>query len=133
LNLRRGRLLRFGANGAVKVRYPVRSGLALATSQRSGQHDTGPRYSLRRRFYRNPNTGTSSAGWKQALQAFTTYFEGRIPASVTATIGYADGRTLRRPGREVARPCARIARELPMEYTLELNRLIELQMEGAVG
>jgi Fe-S cluster assembly protein SufB len=25
------------------------------------------------------------------------------------------------------------ARELPMEYALELNRLIELQMEGAVG
>src|SRR3954451_1769138 len=28
---------------------------------------------------------------------------------------------------------APIARELPMEYALELNRLIELQMEGAVG
>ena len=26
-----------------------------------------------------------------------------------------------------------IARELPMEYALELNRLIELQMEGALG
>ena len=26
-----------------------------------------------------------------------------------------------------------IALELPMEYALELNRLIELQMEGAVG
>jgi Fe-S cluster assembly protein SufB len=26
-----------------------------------------------------------------------------------------------------------IARELPMKYALELNRLIELQMEGAVG
>jgi len=26
-----------------------------------------------------------------------------------------------------------MARELPMEYTLELNRLIELQMKGAVG
>ncbi|MEO7069437.1 MAG: SufD family Fe-S cluster assembly protein, partial [Nostocoides sp.] len=26
-----------------------------------------------------------------------------------------------------------ISRELPMEYALELNRLIELQMEGAVG
>jgi Fe-S cluster assembly scaffold protein SufB len=26
-----------------------------------------------------------------------------------------------------------IARELPMEYAVELNRLIELQMEGAVG
>ena len=26
-----------------------------------------------------------------------------------------------------------IARGLPMEYALELNRLIELQMEGAVG
>jgi len=30
--------------------------------------------------YRGPNTGTRSAGWKQALQAFTIYFEGRIPA-----------------------------------------------------
>ena len=26
-----------------------------------------------------------------------------------------------------------IARELPMEYALELNRLIALQMEGSVG
>jgi len=26
-----------------------------------------------------------------------------------------------------------VARELPMEYALELNKLIELQMEGAVG
>ena len=26
-----------------------------------------------------------------------------------------------------------IARELPMEYAIELNRLIELQMEGEVG
>ncbi|HLD86350.1 MAG TPA: SufD family Fe-S cluster assembly protein, partial [Patescibacteria group bacterium] len=26
-----------------------------------------------------------------------------------------------------------IARELPMEYAVELNRLIELEMEGSVG
>ena len=26
-----------------------------------------------------------------------------------------------------------VSNELPMEYALELNRLIELQMEGAVG
>lgn len=26
-----------------------------------------------------------------------------------------------------------IAKELPMEYALELNKLIEMQMEGAVG
>ena len=25
------------------------------------------------------------------------------------------------------------SRELPMEYAVELNRLIELQMEGAIG
>jgi putative transposase len=30
--------------------------------------------------YRRPNVGIRSAGWKQALQAFTIYFEGRIPA-----------------------------------------------------
>jgi putative transposase len=29
--------------------------------------------------YRGPNVGTRSSGWKQALQAFTIYFEGRIP------------------------------------------------------
>jgi len=29
--------------------------------------------------YRSPNTGIRSAGWKQALQAFTIYFDGRIP------------------------------------------------------
>ncbi len=26
-----------------------------------------------------------------------------------------------------------ISRQLPMEYALELNRLVELQMEGSVG
>jgi Fe-S cluster assembly protein SufB len=26
-----------------------------------------------------------------------------------------------------------IAKELPMEYALELNKLIQMQMEGAVG
>jgi transposase-like protein len=29
--------------------------------------------------YRSPNVGTHSSGWKQALQAFTIYFDGRIP------------------------------------------------------
>jgi putative transposase len=29
--------------------------------------------------FRRPNVGIRSAGWKQALQAFTIYFEGRIP------------------------------------------------------
>jgi putative transposase len=29
--------------------------------------------------YRSPNVGVRSSGWKQALQAFTIYFEGRIP------------------------------------------------------
>ena len=29
--------------------------------------------------YRGPTVGTRSSGWKQALQAFTIYFEGRIP------------------------------------------------------
>jgi len=29
--------------------------------------------------YRSPRVGTRSSGWKQALQAFTIYFEGRIP------------------------------------------------------
>lgn len=29
--------------------------------------------------YRSANVGTRSSGWKQALQAFTIYFEGRIP------------------------------------------------------
>jgi putative transposase len=29
--------------------------------------------------YRGPSTGIRSSGWKQALQAFTIYFEGRIP------------------------------------------------------
>jgi putative transposase len=30
--------------------------------------------------FRSPNTAIRSSGWKQALQAFTTYFDGRIPA-----------------------------------------------------
>jgi transposase-like protein len=29
--------------------------------------------------FRTPNVGIRSAGWKQALQAFTIYFDGRIP------------------------------------------------------
>ena len=29
--------------------------------------------------FRGPSVGTRSSGWKQALQAFTIYFEGRIP------------------------------------------------------
>jgi putative transposase len=29
--------------------------------------------------FRSPTTGIRSSGWKQALQAFTVYFEGRIP------------------------------------------------------
>ncbi len=28
---------------------------------------------------RGPNAGIRSSGWKQALQAFTIYFDGRIP------------------------------------------------------
>ena len=29
--------------------------------------------------YRSPSTGIRSSGWKKALQAFTIYYEGRIP------------------------------------------------------
>ena len=29
--------------------------------------------------FRGPNVGIRSSGWKHALQAFTIYFEGRIP------------------------------------------------------
>jgi putative transposase len=29
--------------------------------------------------FRTPSTGIRSSGWKQALQAFTIYFDGRIP------------------------------------------------------
>jgi transposase-like protein len=29
--------------------------------------------------FRGPDTGIRSSGWKQALQAFTIYFDGRIP------------------------------------------------------
>jgi transposase-like protein len=29
--------------------------------------------------FRSPNVGIRSSGWKQALQAFTIYFDGRIP------------------------------------------------------
>ena len=29
--------------------------------------------------YQGPNTGIRSSGWKQALQVFTIYFDGRIP------------------------------------------------------
>jgi putative transposase len=29
--------------------------------------------------FRGPTVGTRSSGWKKALQAFTIYFEGRLP------------------------------------------------------
>ena len=29
--------------------------------------------------FRRPTVGISSSGWKQAQQAFTIYFQGRIP------------------------------------------------------
>jgi putative transposase len=29
--------------------------------------------------FRSPNVGIRSSGWKQALQTFTIYFDGRIP------------------------------------------------------
>jgi putative transposase len=29
--------------------------------------------------FRRPNVGIRSSGWKQTLQAFTIYFDGRIP------------------------------------------------------
>jgi putative transposase len=29
--------------------------------------------------FRSPNTGIRRSEWKQALQAFTIYFDGRIP------------------------------------------------------
>jgi transposase-like protein len=29
--------------------------------------------------FRSPTAGIRSSGWKQALQAFTIYFDGRIP------------------------------------------------------
>jgi hypothetical protein len=29
--------------------------------------------------FRSPDVGIRSSGWKQALQAFTIYFDGRIP------------------------------------------------------
>jgi putative transposase len=31
--------------------------------------------------FRSPSVGTSSSGWKKALQAFTIYFQGRIPTT----------------------------------------------------
>ena len=31
--------------------------------------------------YRRPTVGIRSSGWKQAMQAFTIYFEGRIPTT----------------------------------------------------
>jgi len=45
--------------------------------------------------FRRPNVGLRSSGCKQALQAFTIYFDGRIPDPMkTATVTYTDGRTL---------------------------------------
>jgi len=52
-----------------------------------------------------------------------------LPAGVTLTAVGSD-EAMAMVVRGFVEP---IARELPMEYALELNRLIELQMEGAVG
>jgi hypothetical protein len=51
---------------------------------------------------RGRNVGICSSGWNQALQAFTIYFDGRIPNPMTAaTISYTDGRMLRFGARRV--------------------------------
>jgi hypothetical protein len=34
--------------------------------------------------YRGRNVGVRSSGWKQALPAFTIYFDGRIPTPIDA-------------------------------------------------
>ncbi|MDQ4103240.1 MAG: transposase [Actinomycetota bacterium] len=44
--------------------------------------------------YRRSNTGSRSSGWQQALQAFTIYFDSRLPNPMTATITYTEVRTL---------------------------------------
>jgi Fe-S cluster assembly scaffold protein SufB len=41
--------------------------------------------------------------------------------------------SLGRASRGLARFIEPIVKELPMEYAVEMNRLIELQMEGSVG
>ena len=40
-----------------------------------------PRYLAVRTLeeFRSPNAGIRNSGWKQALQAFTIYFDSRIP------------------------------------------------------
>jgi len=37
--------------------------------------------------FRRPNVGIRSSGWKQALQAFTIYFDRRIPTPPTIRPG----------------------------------------------
>ena len=66
--------------------------------------------------YRSPSTGIRSSGWKQALQAFTIYFEGRIPNPMTATITYTDGRTLP-----------------PSPLNLRLTKILEPTLTSGVG
>ena len=53
-----------------------------------------------------------------------------MPAFVEKGVGLSEEEAMAMIVRGFVEP---IARELPMEYALELNRLIELQMEGAVG
>jgi hypothetical protein len=55
--------------------------LALTEAQRLLGKSAAGRASDRYRAdqARSPNVRTRSSGWIQALQAFTMYFEGRIP------------------------------------------------------
>jgi hypothetical protein len=81
--------------------------------------------------FRTPNTGIRSSGWKQALQAFTIYFDGRIPPHETATLTYTDGRTL--PWGERRRPAAVAATVMSSRFCWPWSRATVYRRGGAKG
>ena len=82
----------------------------------------------------------SSTVLRRSFASFTTFSMNSLSATVSKVSedqlfylmsrGLSEEEAMAMIVRGFVEP---IAKELPMEYALELNRLIELQMEGAVG
>ena len=70
---------------ACRAAYPVRSwacldGPSFPPPGRTPRRPQRPLPAVRNlEEFRSPGAGIRSSGWKQALQAFTIYFDGRIP------------------------------------------------------
>ena len=105
--------------------------------------------------WRSPRAPTARARRSLSTRCCSTSTRARTPTRRSASVRTTSTSATRQPSRRSARPAllpdvARhprgggvklivngfiepITKELPMEYAVEMNRLIELQMEGSIG